>query len=316
MATVLVTGGMGFLGAYTAEALLQRGFEVALFDHRERSWPMLDAALRTGRARQIRGDLTRRSDVLAALHASGAEGIIHAAWAWEADPLRHVRVNLEAALTCLEEGKRLRRTLVIGSGGMYGSQSGPVTEDAPYIVTSRSRVYPPTKILLGVLTQALAQEAPGRYAMVIPGGPFYGPGMPPGRESRWPIYDIALAAVQGRAYRAAGGGDHPVEYMHVRDVAEGIAQIYAAPRLAHGVYHVATGVKITVAEIAAAVARLCPGAEITVGPGLAAHGESPGDPHLGPLASARASALGHAPHWTLEQGLADLMAWMREKETA
>jgi len=74
--TVLITGGTGFIGAYTARELLESGHDVVLFDVRPTSPVLskLDVDVPV-----IEGDITDPTTVFRAVRESGATRIVHLA---------------------------------------------------------------------------------------------------------------------------------------------------------------------------------------------------------------------------------------------
>ncbi|MBU1984003.1 SDR family NAD(P)-dependent oxidoreductase, partial [bacterium] len=73
---VLVTGGAGFIGSHTVDALLARGCEVTILDSLEKPVHLKGKPdYLPAKARFIEGDVRRREDVLAAL--DGVEAVFH-----------------------------------------------------------------------------------------------------------------------------------------------------------------------------------------------------------------------------------------------
>ncbi len=71
--TVLVTGGAGFLGRHLIDALLQQpAIKVVVFD-------MVELKHKDARVVSVRGDLTDRDQVVAALKSHGAQLVFHVA---------------------------------------------------------------------------------------------------------------------------------------------------------------------------------------------------------------------------------------------
>ena len=99
---VLVTGGAGYIGSHTCKGLAQVGHEPIVFD-----------SLFTGHEDQarwgpfVRGDIRSKSEVIAALNNSRAEGVIHfAARAYVGEsvikPSEYYDVNVAGTLTLLD----------------------------------------------------------------------------------------------------------------------------------------------------------------------------------------------------------------------
>jgi nucleoside-diphosphate-sugar epimerase len=128
----------------------------------------------------------------------------------------------------------------------------------------------------------------------------YGPGLPRPRVPK----TLVDAAVEGRALRLAAGGDFRVDHVYVDDVAAGICLALDKDELPHDVYHVATGTAPSLAEIAAILRDIVPGAQINVGPGNYAFADGIEAVRKGALDIGRAQRdFGYAPRYDIRAGL-------------
>jgi nucleoside-diphosphate-sugar epimerase len=97
-----------------------------------------------------------------------------------------------------------------------------------------------------------------------------------------------------------------MDAVHVKDCASGCVAAALAPRTPSGVYNIGTGDAPTLAQAAAVLRELAPGASITVGPGFLPA------KHLCRLDITRArTELGYAPAFSLRTGLADCLDALR-----
>ena len=108
---VLITGGRGFIGAWTARVLLQQGHDVRAFDvHDERATfdALLGDDVEGSRVEHVTGDVVEPRDVDKAV--DGCEAIVHLAAvlipAARKDPLLGARVNVLGTLHVFEAAKR------------------------------------------------------------------------------------------------------------------------------------------------------------------------------------------------------------------
>lgn len=132
---VLVTGGAGYIGSVTTELLLNKGYEVAVFDNFERGHR--DAV--DPRARVIEGDLRNREDIMYAMRAVRPDAVMHfAAFALVGEsmenPLLYFRNNVLGGIN-LAEAMRASdvQTIIFSSTcATYGiPEKIPMTEDLP-----------------------------------------------------------------------------------------------------------------------------------------------------------------------------------------
>jgi UDP-glucose 4-epimerase len=131
---IFVTGGAGYIGSATAEALLQAGHSVTVYDslvtgHR--------AAVPAG-AKFVRADLSDTASLAAALAGEKYEAVMHFAAFIEAgesmkDPGKFFKNNLANSLQLMEAATRagVRRFVLSSTAAVYASSDAPLDEDAP-----------------------------------------------------------------------------------------------------------------------------------------------------------------------------------------
>ena len=149
---ILVTGGAGYIGSATAEALLQVGHSVTVYDslvtgHR--------AAVPPG-ATFVQAALEERPALARVLTRGGFDAVMHFAAFIEAgesmkDPGRFYFNNLANSLSLIETTALagVKRFVLSSTAAVYRSSDEPLTEDAPLGPTN---VYGHTKL---VVEQAL-----------------------------------------------------------------------------------------------------------------------------------------------------------------
>jgi UDP-glucose 4-epimerase len=128
---VLITGGRGFIGAWTARVLLQQGHDVRVFDvHDEHATfdALLGDDVDTTRVEHVRGDVVEPRDVDQAV--DGCEAIVHLAAilipAARKDPLLGARINVLGTLHVFEAAKRagVRGIAYASSAAVFGPTDG------------------------------------------------------------------------------------------------------------------------------------------------------------------------------------------------
>jgi UDP-glucose 4-epimerase len=132
---VLVTGGAGYIGSVTSEALLNAGHEVVVFDSLERG----HRAAVDRRARFVRGDLRQRARIQRVLRDVKPDAVMHfAAYALVGESMEqpglyfdnNVIGGLNLAAAMLEAG--VRRIVFSSTCATYGEpERVPITEDCP-----------------------------------------------------------------------------------------------------------------------------------------------------------------------------------------
>ena len=145
---ILVTGGAGYIGSATAEALIKAGHSITVYD-----------SLITGHhlavpegAKFIEADLSDSHALVEVLTNEKLDAIMHFAALIEAgesmkDPGRFYHNNLTNSLTLMETAVRagVKRFVLSSTAAVYQSSEEPLTEESPLGPTN---VYGHTKLMV------------------------------------------------------------------------------------------------------------------------------------------------------------------------
>lgn len=267
-ATVLVTGGAGYVGSHAAKALRQAGHAVVIYDNL--SAGHAEAALG---APLIRGDIADVAAVRRAIRDSGADAVMHFA-AWLSvpdsvhDPAGYYRNNVAGTLGTLEAmaAEGCRQFVFSSTCAVYGEPVAvPLEERHP---TAPINAYGQTKL---AVEQALPHFERAYGIRSIRLRYFNAAGADPegelGEDHSPEIHVIprALAAATGGAPLDVFGEDYPTpdgtclrDYVHVADLAD--AHVRALAWLgqggASGTYNVGSERPSSVTQVIAAVERV------------------------------------------------------------
>jgi UDP-glucose 4-epimerase len=144
---IFVTGGAGYIGSATAEALLRAGHTVTVYDSLETG----HRAAVPGGARFIHADLKDSDALSAALNAEKFDAVMHFAAFIEAgesmkDPGRFFQNNFSNSVSLMEKAVRagVRRFVLSSTAAVYQSSEEPLSEDSPLGPTN---VYGHTKLM-------------------------------------------------------------------------------------------------------------------------------------------------------------------------
>jgi len=314
---VLVTGGAGYVGSVSVEALLAAGHEVVVLDdlstgHRG-ALPSAVAA--------VEGSVTGAVILREILERQRSEAVLHCAarslvGESLADPAGYYRDNVGGGLTLLEAMRAtgVRRLVFSSSAAVYGEPaSAPVTEDAPlqpispYGETKRAfeamlewygRAYGLRSISLRYFNAAGASASNGED-----------------HDPETHLIPNVVAAALGMRELVLFGDDYPTpdgtpirDYIHVADLAD--AHLLALEATASGTgaeaYNLGSGRGFSVREVLT-VAEAIAGRPIAhrIGP------RRPGDPPVLVASAERAaSVLGwRARRGSLEEIVGSAWAW-------
>jgi nucleoside-diphosphate-sugar epimerase len=292
---ILVTGGLGMIGAHTARALVDLGHEVVVTAHRRTEIPSFLA----GRVAVESLDVTDRDAFLALADRHAISDIVHLAGSIPGDdPVSYFRTDVTGLLNALDAARAwgVRRFAVASSLGVYaGRPEIPWHEDLalptaqlPHLIVAFKKAVEP------LTTHSL--QGSGVQPVVLRIGTVWGPLVDP--ES--PFFAIpsfisaALRGEQPRTLHADDGGDQ----CYAPDAGRAIALLTTAETLRHDTYNVSSGRPFTNREFGDAL-------RLELRPGR--HGGPGGDPYLDITRLTRDT--GFTPAFDVATAVADYVAW-------
>jgi UDP-glucose 4-epimerase len=307
---ILITGGLGFIGSHTVASLVSAGHEVVA------------TRFRVGR---IPSFLAGKKFAVETVDVAGPHAVIEAALKHKIASIVHLvvtplgrlspaedyRMNMSGLINVLEAGRiaGVKRISIASSSSIYGGVSaGPFRED----LDLRMRGAHPTeafKKAFEVLGRHFGDRTGIEIACLRIGnvwGPLYH------SLNNLPSR-LAHAAVKGQPAplpRPSGSGDFAADALdavYVKDCAEGIRLVHTAAKLDHSVYNIGSGRATTGADFAAATQKAVPGTVVTLkeGHGPDHRGANPA------LDLSRVAVLGYRPAFTVDDAMADYVAWLR-----
>lgn len=220
-ARYLVTGGAGFIGSHIAQALLDQGESVRVFDNLATGRETNLAALR-GNAQFIRGDLRDLDAVRAAVQ--GVEVVFHQGALASvprsiADPLTSLEMNINGTQNVLIAARDagVRRVVYASSSSVYGNTPTlPKREDMPTNPMSPYAVQKLTgELLCRVFTQIYGLETVAlRYFNV------FGPRQDPTSQYAAVIPRFLTALIEKRRPIVFGDGEQTRDFTYIANVVQ------------------------------------------------------------------------------------------------
>jgi UDP-glucose 4-epimerase len=316
---ILITGGLGFIGSHTTQALLDLGEQCVLVQRRS---PVVSGALADEVGRRVFVEQADVAELTALLEVGSRHkitGVVHLAGSMPWPPGAHEPVDgtrralgglLNVFQAACDWG--VARVGVASTIGVYGGVAGdpPYREDMPLPMTS-GHVIPAFKKIGELLTDYLGGVT-GVEMVNYRIGAIWGP---LGRAAS-PFFaapQLVHAAVRGTPpdlsalHLPVYAGDG-IDLCYVKDCGRALALLQLSERLSYRTYNVANGRAVSNGELAAAIKKVIPDAQVDLPVGR------------GPSGLARDSYLdisriredtGYQPAYDTERAVADYIGWLR-----
>jgi UDP-glucose 4-epimerase len=313
---VLITGGMGVIGAETSRKFVREGHRPVIYArHRDDrlifdivdkidfesgdvlDWPRLL-------------DVIKRHRVTHIVHAAGFVGAVSAS-----NPALSIQVNVMGTVNVLEAARAfdIRRVVYTSAKGIYGPVLGeygpptykPMPEDMPKYP---QRIYDSAK-LMGEQTVLYYAKEMGLDTAVLRFSTTYGPGKTARHGKMGVTSQIVENPFRGLSFHHVGG-DAKDDFIYNKDSALGIYLATIADKVPSRVYNIGSGIGQSLNDFAAVLRKRFPKADIEIGPGLNFLG-MPYPPHgVYDITRAR-DEIGLKPEYDLERGVDDYLAALK-----
>jgi UDP-glucose 4-epimerase len=311
MSKVIVTGGAGFIGSHLVRELVKRGDEVVIIDNLATGrLSNIEPVLGTKNAVFVRGSimdlpLLRRlfSGMDYVFHQAAVPSVPRSIKNPRASHVANTTGTLNVLLAARDKG--VKKVVFASSSSVYGDTPVlPKVEDmnpnpqSPYAVTK----------LTGEYYCRVFQSVYGLNTICLRYFNVFGPRQDPNSQYAAVIPLFIDNALAGRSPVIFGNGEQSRDFTYIRDVVE--ANILAAESPVTGVFNIGSGIRVTIDHLAQLVINLVGNNSIKV----VYQDARPGD-ILHSLADiTRAGTFGYHPKYSLEEGLREVVAYLRAKK--
>ncbi|MDJ0346789.1 NAD(P)-dependent oxidoreductase [Streptomyces sp. H10-C2] len=266
---ILITGGLGFIGSHTVQALLDAGEECVLV---QRSHAEPPAGRFSAPVTVEQADVTDLSALLDIGKRHRITGIVHLAGSmpWppsDEPPVQAAREALGGLFNILQAAQEwgVGRVGVASTIGVYAgiTAEGPLTEDMPVLLNAPRPI--PTFKKIGELLNGHLAGATGIDIINYRISSIWGPHERPG-----PFFaasQLVHAAAAGRTPDLSGllhpaHAEDAIDLCYVKDTGRAIALLQLTDKLNHRTYNVASGRATSNAEVIAAIKKIIPDAQV------------------------------------------------------
>jgi len=249
--TVLVTGGLGFIGAHVVQDLLARGWRVRILDNLYRCDRAVAASIRQLEGVDIiEGDIRYANVVDQAMR--GVDAVVHLAAVCInksiSDPTESLDVNMLGTQNVFDAAARgsVRRIVYASSASIYGNPTSlPMRETDP---ASPLTPYCIAKLAGEHLLSFYAQRSKISW-LALRFFNVYGPAQPVDAYYTSVVVTFLRRLAAGEAPIIDGGGDQSMDFVHVSDVARSVGLALDSSATGEAL-NIGTGQQTTVAELA------------------------------------------------------------------
>ena len=245
---VLVTGGAGFIGSHTVEALLDNGASVRVLDNLSsgtlENLPMQHPMLEflKGDTRDIDCVTRCMKDITHVMHLAALVSVPLSV----ADPLTSHAINITGYLNILNAARlaNVKRVVHASSAAVYG-----IPIELPLTENSKTTPLSPYGLEKLVMDQyaALYKELYKVSTMGLRYFNVFGPRQNPDSPYSGVISKFAALATQKKPFTIFGDGLQTRDFIYVKDVAR--ANVAALESDITGIANIATGHSVTLLEI-------------------------------------------------------------------
>jgi len=303
--TVLLTGGLGFIGSHLVDELLVRGYTVVIFDDKSTGHNFNPEAI------TIIGDITKVNDF--DLIKYKVDYIVHFAAAISVaesmvDPAKYERINVEGSRNVFEWGANhnVKKIVSASSASVYGvPEVLPLSEDAPTAPISK---YASSKLAM----EQLQKDCYDNYKVDNIALRFfnvYGPRQNPKSTYSGVISKFIEQASNNKPLTILGDGTNTRDFVYVKDIAKAII-LAIKNGVGFKIYNVGTSTEITITQIAETIIAICHSSSI-----IEYKDPRPGDIKSSLSDTSRIKKeIGWHPTVSLREGLKETISWYKSTQ--
>jgi UDP-glucose 4-epimerase len=314
---ILITGGLGFLGANLARILCDAGEKVLATRNRNSEVPNLLAPFVNKNLSIIPLDITSLEKVSQAIKDFAVTGIVHAAVRSEkgnTSLYQAMDVNVTGTINVLEAARiaEIKRVIFISSEAVYQGikTNHPYKEEEKLLITS-DRFIPGTKKAGEILCLMYCKEY-GMEVISVRATRMYGPLYQGVRNLAGHMVEKAAKGVPIELENQDPSEAHDVLY--AKDAARGVMLLLKAQTLHRRIYNLGFGRLVSLTEFAEAINKLLPEAEIHLGdgPGPLSSTKTPMDISAAVDIARLSEETGFAPEYDPHRGVEHYIKWARD----
>ncbi len=319
--TIFITGGLGFIGAFTVKKLLAMGDKVIVYDLvknfatggiPEQYFDNLHLRVKPikGKAKIIEGDIRDSGRLKRAIKSAKPDKVIHFAGLPIADisdqlPDEAISINFQGTANLLQAvadlKPKLKKFINISSSMVYGDfQYTPADENHP---TLPKGIYGITKLGAEHLTRFYSQRFGFDYITLRPSA-VYGP-----TDSNQRVVQLFIdSARRDKPIVLHDGGRGKLDFTYIDDLVQGVVLALKADKVTNETFNLTFGQGRSLLELAKIIKDYFPKTKI-ISRKLASELRRP---KRGAMDITKAKKLlGYRPRYSLEKGVAEYLKFLK-----
>lgn len=311
---VLITGGMGVIGAETSRKFVREGHRPVVYARHREDRLVGDIVDKIDfEAGDIMDmprllEVIKRHKVTHIVHAAAFVGAVSAA-----NPALSIQVNVMGTVNVLEAARLfdIRRVVYTSAKGIYGPIRGeygpphykPIPEDMP---KDPQRIYDSAKQMSEQTALYYANNFDVDVA-ILRFSTTYGPGKTARHGKMGVTSQIVESPFHGLPFHHPYGSEAKDDFIYNKDSALGVYLATIAEKVPSRVYNIGSGKGQSLNDFADVIRKRIPGTDIKIGPGDNFLG-MPYPPHGIYDVSRAQKELGFKPEYDLDRAIADYIA--------
>lgn len=308
---IMITGGLGFLGANLAKYLLDHGEKVLLTQHRTSQIPSFLKKEIGRRLRVESCDVLNLINVIEVIKENKVNSIVHGVSIYQPTESYYkvFQVNVGATMNIMEAAisTEIERVTFLSSRAVYVGWNlpDPVPEEEKISIHASEYIQVTKKaaeILILYYRRKLGVDVRiARVARVY--GPLSG-------ASRNPVRQMVESAVRNLTAEIPNSSDEKNDFIYIKDCARGIGIVHLAQHPKYYIYNIGAGNISLLSDFASTIKKFIPSAQIN----FIGYTPNPNDLRLETCIDIMriSKEFGFSPEFDIEKGVYDYILWIRD----
>ena len=308
---IMITGGLGFIGANLAKYYLERGEEVVLTSHRKSALPSFLKEEDNVRLKVQSCDVLSLDSLIRIIQEHQVSSIVHGAAIYlSTEDYYHVfHVNVGGTMNVMEAAKRtgVKHVTVVSSRAVYAGWKlpDPVPEREEISIHASDYIQV-TKKAVEILV-LYYRRIFGMDVRVLRVARVYGP---VSESPRNPIPKMLESAIRNIPVQIEHSPEECNDLVYVKDCVRGMGMVHLAPCPQHYIYNIGAGGMSTLSDFACVIKNSIPNAQIDF---IGSHTQESELRLETSINIERISKeFSYAPSYDIEKGIVDYIRWIKD----